>query len=462
MAQEPQTVTPVIRFGVFELDLAAGELRKSGIKVRLQEQPFQILSLLLERPGQVVTRDEIQQKLWPDGTFVDFEHSLNAAVKRLREALEDSADNPQFVETVPRRGYRFIYPVEGHAARSRRWVWALALAALPALLTLLLALNVGGLRDRLWPRADSPAKRIMLAVLPCDNLSGDPEQEYFSDGMTDEMIAQLGRLQPARLGVIARTSAMHYKGTDKHVDEIGRELGVEYILECSVRREGDRVRITAQLIQVSDQTHLWAASYERELAGIFAIQSEVSRQIARSLEVELLPAERARPSGAGTINPEAYEAYLKGRYFWNKRTEEGIKKSLDYFQQAVARDPDYALAYSGLADAYLVGIFVGYLPSQDNHPKGLAAALRAVELDDTLAEAHASLANFEIGNWLVEEKELKRAIELNPNYAPARIWYAMHLSARGRHEEALAEGKKALELDPGPIRRGDRDAPACT
>ena len=446
MHADPQTIC----FGAYTLDLRSGELNKNGAKIKLPEQSFQILVELLRHPGEMVTRKQLEEKLWPDGTFVDFEHSLNAAVKRLREALHDSADNPRFVETIPRRGYRFIYPVEGHEAKRRRWVWAMALAALPGLLVALLALNVGGLRDRLWPRASSPAGRVMLAVLPFDNLSGDPEQEYFSDGMTEEMIAQLGPLQPARLGVIARTSAMKYKNTDKGIGEIGQELGVDYILEGSVRREAERVRITAQLIQVSDQTQLWAESYERELAGVFAIQSDVAGRIARSLEVELLPAQQARLASASSVDPEAHEAYLKGRYYWNKRTEEGIKKSLDYFQQAIARDPDYALAYSGLADAYSAGVAYGYLPGEESLPRMRAAALKAVELDDTLAEAHVSLSSisWEKLDWLGVERELQHAIELNPNYATAHRWYSIHLAARGRHEQALVEAKKALELDP--------------
>ena len=291
----------------------------------------------------------------------------------------------------------------------------------------------------------------MLAVLPFDNLSGDPEQEYFSDGMTEEMIAQLGRLQPARLGVIARTSAMHYKGTDKRVDEIGRELGVDYILEGSVRREAERVRITAQLIQVSDQTHLWAQSYERELAGMFAIQSEVSRRIARSLEVELLPAQQARLPSARSVDPQAYEAYLKGRYYWNKRTREGLEKGLEYFQQAIEIDPGYALGHVGVADTYGILGDNNLLPPEETFPKARAAALKALEIDENLAEAHTSLALVIFGydwDWEGTEQEYKLAVKLNPSYATAHHWYGMFLSNMGRHEEAIAEIRKARELDP--------------
>jgi serine/threonine-protein kinase len=332
-------------------------------------------------------------------------------------------------------------------------VWRLAAAgfAVVALLAVLVGLNVGGLRQRLLRGATPPPGKIMLAVLPFDNLSADPEQEYFSDGMTEEMIAELGQLQPQRLGVIARTSAMHYKGTDKRIDEIGRELGVDYILEGSVRRAAGRVRITAQLIQVSDQTHLWAESYERELADIFAIQSDVAQRIARSLEVELLPAQQARLASARPVNPEAYGAYLKGRFHWNKRTEEEVRKGIEYFQQAIEKDPNYALAYAGLADSYNILGDYSYVPPEEAYPRAKVAAAKALETDDTLAEAHTSLAkaaHLYDWNWLAAERGFQRALALNPSYAPAHHWYAEYLAAMGRVDEAIAEKKRARELDP--------------
>ena len=305
-------------------------------------------------------------------------------------------------------------------------------------------------RERFWPRAQPPTGKIMLVVLPFENLSGDPEQEYFSDGLTEEMIAQLGRLQPQRLGVIARTSAMQYKNTTKRVDEIGRELKVDYLLEGSVRRTTNRVRITAQLIQVSDQTHLWAENYERDVADIFGVQSEVSERIARSLAVELLPTPPGQPASSRPVNPQAYEAYLKGRYYANKLAEEGLYRAIEQFTQAIGIDPAYAPAYAGLADAYY-GLSSLYLPPREAMPKVKAAAEKALELDDTLAEAHISLAFVKAyweWDWAGGEKEFRRALELNPNHAPAHEWYGFYLASLGRSEEGIAELKRAQELDP--------------
>jgi TolB-like protein/Tfp pilus assembly protein PilF len=313
--------------------------------------------------------------------------------------------------------------------RSRRWLHVAIGVVILAIATFIAyrPLNPPGA-----PSSDPAGGKIMLAVLPFDNLSADPEQEYFSDGMTEEMIAHLGRLQPDRLGVIARTSAMHYKGIDKRVDEIGRELGVDYILEGSVRRAAERVRITAQLIQVSDQTNLWAESYERELANVFAVQNDVAERAVR-------------------VNPEAREAYLKGRYYWNKRSEEGLKRGLMYFQQAIEIDPTYAPAYAAVADSYGVLANNGFLPPEKGYPKARVAALRALEIDDTLAEAHTSLASVISGydwDWSGGEKEYKRALALNPGYATAHHWYALFLSWQGRHDEAIRETEQARRLDP--------------
>ena len=339
---------------------------------------------------------------------------------------------------------------EARPGPQRKAVWAAGLAVV-ALLAVLVGLNVGGLRQRLLGGATPPPGKIMLAVLPFDNLSADPEQEYFSDGLTEEMIAQLGRLHPQRLGVIARTSSMHYKGTDKNVDEIGRELGVDYILEGSVRRAADRVRITAQLIQVSDQTHLWAESYERELADVFSIQSEVSKSVTRSLALELLPAEQEHLASPRLVNPAAHEAYLKGRYQSNKRTTEGLRKGIEYFQEAIEREPNYALAYAGLAESYcMLGTYSGVSP-EDVYPKAKAAAARALEIDNTLSEAHAAMAyakQYFDWDWAYAEREYQRALQLNASYAIGHNWYAIYLGALGRHEESIAEARLGLELDP--------------
>lgn len=404
-----------VRFAAFELDLRSGELRKSGVKVSLQDQPFQVLALLVQHAGEVVTREELRKSLWPADTFVDFEDGLNTTIKKIRMALGDSAEHPRFIETLPRRGYRFILPVQPPAG-----------IALPA----------------------GKPEKVMLAVLPFNNLSADPEQEFFSDGMTEEMIGHLGMISPGKLGVIARTSVMKYRNADKGVAEIGHELGVNYVLEGSVRRAGDRIRINARLIQVSDQTHLWAKGYERSLTDVFAVQTEVAKSIADSLEVELLPNQNQR---SVTPSAEAYEHYLKGRYFWNKRTEEALNKGVDYFNRAIGLEPGYAQAYAGLADCYAMLGWNSMLPPGAALPKAQAAATRALELNDTLTEAHASLAfckMFHEWDWAGAEREFQRAFELNPSYPVARPWYAFELSALGRHAEASAEVRRARQLDP--------------
>jgi TolB-like protein/DNA-binding winged helix-turn-helix (wHTH) protein/cytochrome c-type biogenesis protein CcmH/NrfG len=459
---DPNRSSPVIRFGVFEFDPEAGELRKQGLKVKLHGQPAQVLELLLQRPGRVVTREELREKLWPEQTFVDFEHGLNAAIQRLREALGDSADNPRFVETLPRRGYRFIAPVEepGRPAGSRvgaeprrRFGWQVR--ALVAVL-LLAVVSVAGYfaRQRFWPQAKLPTGKVMLAVLPFDNLSGESEQEYFSDGLTDEMISQLGRLQPERLGVIARTSAMYYKGTNKRLDEIGRELGVDYVLEGSVRRDANRVRITAQLIQLSDQTQLWAESYERDLRDILALQSEVAQTVARQLQLKLTPQEQTRLATIGPVHPEAYEAYLWGRretYLVQWGSPEGYLKGIEYYRQAIQKDPDYALAYAGLAHAYHMLWSFHHFPASESLDRSRAANLRALELDPTLSEAHVNLGAMKFwrdGDWSGGEAALRHAVELDPGSVDAQLGYANCLSVLGRHDRAIRLIKRARQLDP--------------
>jgi TolB-like protein/DNA-binding winged helix-turn-helix (wHTH) protein/Tfp pilus assembly protein PilF len=463
-----------VRFGVFEANLNARELRKHGTNVRLRGQPFFILSLLLERPGEVVSRDEMRQKLWPADTFVDFEHSLNSAIKKLRSVLGDSPDNSRYIETIPRIGYRFIAPVqevppglavaevstnpkESQAETAppisrRRWpLWVAGGLALVAL---------GAVGTFAWRKAHIrpglTGEKVALAVLPFSNLTGDVSQEYFSDGLTEEMIAQLGRVDPERISVIARTSVMHYKGSAETLPEIGRELGVQYVLEGSVRRDSERVRITTQLVRVKDQIPVWSRQYDRELAGLLTLQHEVAEEVADEMQVTLGEKRKAgaTPAGKPAASPDSYETYdlyLQGRYFWNKRTEEGFQRAADYFQQAIARDPNYARAYAGLADTdgLMSTWYLG--PPNELMPKGRAAARKALQLDDTLAEAHTSLAliaeNYDY-DWQTAEKEFKRAIQLDPSYATAHQWYAEHLSWMGRFEEALAESEKARQLDP--------------
>jgi TolB-like protein/DNA-binding winged helix-turn-helix (wHTH) protein/Tfp pilus assembly protein PilF len=466
------------------MDLRAGELRKHGVRIRLQLQPFQILGMLLERPGKVVTREELRQALWPGDTFVDFDHGLNNAINRLREGLGDSAESPRFVETLPRRGYRFIAAVENIPSPSphdlavqvddfstaptaplsdkkaalpaenskaslvgaRQWIAASAGAV--ALLALLVSLNIGGLRQRLL-RASAATRIQSIAVLPLENLSGDPSQEYFADGMTEALTTDLGKI--GELRVISRTSAMHYKGTRKTLPEIARELNVDAVIEGAVLRSGDRVRITAQLVQAASDRHLWAESYERDLRDVLALQDEVARDIANEIKIKLTPQEQARLARGRPVDPEAHEAYLRGRYEWNKWTEEGLKKSVEYFERAIQKDPAYAQAWAGLSDTYQFLSLWDSWPAEAAMPKAKAAALKAVELDETLSDAHVALSGVlwpHERSWSAAENELQRAIALNPNNAWAHQAYGYQLSSVARFDEAIVEMKRALELDP--------------
>ncbi len=467
----------VFRFGVFQADARSGELFKHGLRIRLQDQPFQVLLALIESPGEVVTREDLRKRLWPDNTYVDFDHSLNIAINKLRDALGDAAGNPRFIETLSRRGYRFLAPVQATAedppaatrssgtappppspGRTAAGGWTRAVILATALLAALagarwLAPRILGSGPPRQPH------RQMLAVLPFENLTQDAGQEYFINGLTEEIIAQLGRMRAARLGVIARTSVQQYRGAQKPVAQIGRELNVDYVLEGSVRlmraRPGqhpaDRVRIAVQLVKAADQVQLWSEQFEREVADVFAIQTDVARRVADSLALELLPAEEAALGRAATADMAAYEAYLRGRFYWNRRTEEDFLKGVVYFEDAIRRDPKYAQAYAGLADCYnLLGGY-GFQPAVRAFPQAQAAAARALELNPALAEAHASMAFTQFyfeWNSAGAEQSFRRAIELNPNYAPARQWHGEFLHATGRLEEAAAELRRALELDP--------------
>ncbi|MCH7985448.1 MAG: winged helix-turn-helix domain-containing protein [Acidobacteria bacterium] len=453
-----------VRFGVFEVDLRSGELRKQGLKIKLQGQAIQILGLLLERPGELVTREELREKLWPADTFVDFEHGLNAAVKKLRAALGDSADNPRFVETLPRRGYRFIPPVEGLGqappaqvapevptapVRRARFqpAWLAALAVV-ALLAVLLGLNVGGLRDSLLG-GTPPGEITSIAVLPLENLMGDPEQEYFVDGMTDALISDLGKIGALR--VISRTSTMQYKETRKSLPQIARELNVDAVVEGSVLRAGERVRVTVQLMRAVPEQQLWTQSYERDLSEILALQREVARAVAREIKIALTPEEQARLAIASSVNPGAYESYLRGRYHLATETNDGMELAIKYFQQALEKDPNYALPYAGLAEAYQFVETRGLLPRSVAITRAKAAAEKALEMDPALGEAHTSLALIRYWHdwdWSGAERAFKRAIELNPGNANAHAWYSNYLIFVGRSEEAIAMRKRLVELDP--------------
>jgi TolB-like protein/DNA-binding winged helix-turn-helix (wHTH) protein/Flp pilus assembly protein TadD len=463
-----------LRFGVFEADLRLGELTKHGKRLPLQEQPFRLLAMLLARPGQLVTREELRATIWPH-TIVDFDHGLNKAVSKVRDALGDSAESPRFIETVARRGYRFLAdvalvpdgsqqtatahpPVRADAGplvrpeagtssprspRVPRWM----------LVGVGLALVLAGAVSWIFytsKTSSSPTIRS-LAVLPLKNLSGDASQDYFSDGMTEELITQLGQISALR--VISSTSVMLYKGVDKPLVDIARELSVQAVVEGSVLRSGDRVRITAQLIRVPADEQMWAQSYEGELRDTLALQSKVAQDIAEQIRATLSRRQQAALQKPRTVSPDAYEDYLKGRYFWNKRTGDGLKKAIDYFSRAVEADPNYAEAYSGLADSYaLAGDWLyEVLPPQEAFRQARTAATRALALDDTLAAAHTSLAfalDLYAWDWAAAEKEYKRAIELSPGYATAHHWYAWHLLVMGRNSEGIFEMRRAESLDP--------------
>ena len=346
--QAPSPPTGIFQFGVFQLDLVARELHKAGVKVKLQGQPFRVLALLVDRAGQVVTREELRQNVWPTDVYVAFDQGLNNAIKKVRDALGDSADSPRFIETVARHGYRFVAPVSvppGHESQPRFQTGSRTLRNAVIGLTAAALLTV--LAYWAWHvvmPAEPRLEKVILAVLPFDNLSRDPDQEYFSDGLTEEMITQLGKLNPQRLTVIARGSVAKYKGSRLAMNQIGNELHADYLVQGSVRRESDRVRITVQLIQVRDQTDLWADSYDRELKDMLVLQDSVARTIAHQIHITLTPGQQKGTASLATLNPQAYESYLKGRYYWNKRTADGLQKSLIYFQEAIDKDPGYGAA----------------------------------------------------------------------------------------------------------------------
>lgn len=492
--------TGVLIFGAYRLKLPSGELRKHGTPLRLSGHSLSILLILLEKPGEIVTRDEIKTRLWPSDTFVDFDHGLNTAMKKLRAVLGDAAEQPRFIETVPRLGYRFIAAVEVEGGKEVEEVKELTEAKeataekraeasgeqLPTQsglgeprrpegiagtavaervaaasqfrtrrfsMVLAILLAVAGL---VWivyregqaesNRTAASAGRTMLAVLPFENLTGDAGQEYVSDGMTEELITELGGIQPERLGVIARTSVMGYKHTSKRIDQIGTDLNVSYVLEGSLRQAGERVRITAQLIRVSDQAHVWAQEFDSAPRDVLMMEEDAARKIAAETQVRLSPVASSKTE---TVDPEAYALYLKGRYFWNQRTNEGLHKAIDYFQRAIEKQPQYGRAYAGLADAYL--LLNDVAPAQ-SLKMAREAARKALELNPSLAEAHASIALAgpnDIWDWANSEREYLRAIALDPNYATAHHWYADgYLAPIGRTQEAVAELRIAERLDP--------------
>ena len=397
----------IIRFGTFELDVRGGELRKQGIKIKLQEQPLRMLEMLLAHPSELVTREELRSRLWPSDTLVDFDHGLNKAINKLREALGDSAEAPHFIETVPKRGYRFLQPMA------------------------------------------SAVPEASIAVLPFLNLTNDPENEVFADGICEEIMFSLAQIRDLR--VAARTSSFSFKGKSVDLQAIGQQLHVRTLLEGSVRRSGDRLRVTAQLVNVADGYHLWSRQYDRELKDLFAIQEEIAHSIAQSLEVTLDTGSQPLVRG-GTENVEAFKSFIRGRGLFFQRGPR-LLAAVECFKRAVALDPKYALAWSGLADAYnMVGIY-GVAHPKTCLPQAKEAAQRAIELDPLLAEAHSSLAASQLlydWDWSGGERGLLRSLELKPNNALVRGWYGYFYlqCAAGRFEEGAAQLEQAVRIDP--------------
>ena len=490
VSSSTEAPSKVVRFGLFEVDLDASELRRKGLRLKLQDQPLHLLKVLLEHPGTLVTRDELRQRLWKPDTFVEFDHSLNTAMMRLREVLGDSSDNPMFIQTVPRKGYRFIAPVHEvtredsltpAADRGSRSVEAVSASdakppnlaeatPTPIVVTypirqvsrgrglligslaviLLLAAMVVFIQFRTKPALQA-TQITSIVVLPMENLSGDANQDYFADGMTDELIASLARISSLR--VISHTTSMEYKGTHESLEKIAHDLNVDAVVEGTVLRSGDRVRITAELVQVSTDRHLWADTYESPLGDILTLQNQVASAIVSQIRIKLTPQDKERLAAIHPINSGAYEDYLKGRYYWGKRSEQSLDKAIQYFQSATEKDPQYALAYAGLADCYgiLGAAIVGTVPTAEVAPKAEAAATTAVGLDPRLAETQTALATVQFNykwNWKAAEAGFRRAIQLNPSYATAHQRYSLYLIAMGRTDESLAEMNRARSLDP--------------
>jgi TolB-like protein/DNA-binding winged helix-turn-helix (wHTH) protein len=458
-----------IRFGVFEVDVCAEELRKQGVKIKLQEQPFQVLQILLEHPGEIVTREDLRQRIWPADTFVDFDGGVNNAVKRLREALGDSAESPRYIETVPRKGYRFIGPVNRNgkpvaeevwskpkspAARRGLQIWIGIAAAV------LLLVSLGAVPTNFWrqfsSRTNVPQIRS-IAVLSLKNLSGDPSQEYFADGMTEELITDLSQISD--LKVISHTSVDTYKKSSKSLPEIARELHVDGVVEGSVMRSGDKIRITAQLIYAPEDKNLWAERYDRDLSDALTLQRTIAAAIGDEIRLKITPETKVRLGSKRPVNPKALDAYLTGRYHLEKKVqtdfikgmegvvEEEYSESIHSFRKAIEEDPNYAPGYVGLAEALLSA----YVPSDQDIGEARAAVKKALELDDRLEDAHLTLATMCIENdwdWAGAEREFQQIVHLNPSSARGHDQYGYYLDAMGRFTEGLEQHQWAQELDP--------------
>ena len=465
-----------IHFERFELDPGAFELRRDGQLIKLERIPLQLLLLLAENRQRLVTREEILRVIWGENVFVDADNSINTAVRKARQALKDDPENPRFLRTVPGKGYRFTAEVKSVTSTVSPEELA-SVEQLPPesptplnddpdvpspsrnkwpILTLIGVIAVVGavlmLRSRPNPPPQPSTRKAMLAVLPFVNLSGNPGEDYLADGMTEELITQLGGLDPNRLGVIARTSSMQYKGAPKSAAQVAHELGVDYVLEGSVRWNDQRVRVTAQLIQASDQTHLWAADFDRDPGDVLRLQSDLALAISSKIELTLSPPVRARLTDAPPVNAAAHDAYLLGLHELDLRTKSGIERSIAEFQNAIALDPQYASAHAALARAYSLAPVVRAMTPIEAMPKARDAALRAIELDPGLASGHSTLgfvkAHYEF-DWPSAEREYLRALALNPNDAYAHFFYSnSYLSPLGRHAQAIEEMRKAVAIDP--------------
>jgi TolB-like protein/DNA-binding winged helix-turn-helix (wHTH) protein/Flp pilus assembly protein TadD len=448
-------------FGPYRLDPAERVLLRDGVPITLPPKDLETLLVLVENAGHIVEKEELLQKVWP-GVFVE-EGNLATRVFNLRQALGDAPDGRPYIETIPRRGYRFVasvHPLDKAAgspvpplsaaqtpdrahipAQNRRlWLWSLGLVVGLA--------AVGILARHFWPQRNLPSQKVMLAVLPFANLSGDAHEDYFADGLTEEMITQLGQFQPSKLGVIARTSTVRYKDTKETVAQIGRELGVDYLLEGSVRRGGDRVRITAQLIRAAEQTHLWAETYERPLTDVLNIQREIAEKITHSLSIQLLPTETA--SASSRVDWESYDKYLLGLHELGQGTRDSVNKAIQYFQEGIAKDPKDARLYAALAEAYNASTTY-YSSPAEVMPRAKEAALRAVASDPNLAAGHVRLAYVRLffdWDWPAAEAEYRRALDINPSSPEAQLGYANYLGTLGRFEEALSRVQQAYLFDP--------------
>ena len=433
-----------LRFGAFEIDATTGELFKQGALVRLQPQPFRVLQLLVSNAGELVSHEQIRKEIWGDETFVDFEHSIHFCINQIRLALSDQASSPRFIETVPKRGYRFVGQVQATQTQSpgraevprpappTSWRWLVA-AALVAGLAGLAAWQAG--------RAAPP---LRLAVLPFAELGKATSQEYFEDGLTEDLIAELGRSGTGRLAVIARTTSMRYKGSD--VATIGRELRADYVLEGTVRQAGERMRITAKLVRVSDRLQVWSDSYDRPTMDVLDVQADVARRVARGIGVQL----GTQPAAARSVDPETYRVYLQGRFLWNRRTDESLRRGLGLFQEAALRDPSFALAHVGIAESHLVLAHAGLVPGSAALPPAEEAARRALALEPDRAEALTALAAVQHYSWRWRDAErtFRLAIAVNPSHVTARQWYSILLRCQGRFVEAIAEARAAVDADP--------------